>query len=198
MVLDRLSSETEHTYDWFLRCEGKLHVDSAAISKSTQALGYEYVEEKAQCTSDAQWDAEWTLDGQGLKLFTLGTGKSEIHTGECPAETGTRKVPLLIVRKSGRNADFITVLAPYANKSDVKCSIEHGLIKIERGDTVDWVYIGDPDAGIPLQTDGKYALVRTVDSKPVLASVVGGRTLSWNGKSLLSGGEDQTCIERGI
>lgn len=198
IVVDHLSSETEHTYDWFLRCEGKLRVDGAPSSISAQPLGYEYVEEKAQYTSDSQWDAQWSLDGQGLKLFMLGSDKSVIHAGECPAEAGTRKVPLVIGRKSGRNADFITVLAPYVDKCDVKCSVEHGLVKIERGDTVDWVFIGDPGVGSPLQTDGKYALVRTVNSKPVLASVVGGRTLSWTGSVLLNGGEDQTCTERGI
>ena len=126
----------------------------------------------------------------------LGTGKSEIHAGECPAETGTRKVPLLIVRKSGRDADFVTVLAPDVKTSDVKCSVEHGLIRLEHGDTVDWVYIGDPAVGSPLQTDGRFALVRTVDSKPVLASVVGGRTLSCDGNSLLCGREGQTHLER--
>ena len=75
------------------------------------------------------------------------------------------------------------------------CSVEQGLIKIEHDAVTDFVYIGAPGEG-PLQTDGKCALVRTKGPIPVLASVIGGRGLSWRGEALMCGREGQTHLER--
>jgi hypothetical protein len=39
--------------------------------------------------------------------------------GKCPAETGSRKVPLLVARQQGRAAKFVAVLCPYKGKFDL-------------------------------------------------------------------------------
>lgn len=196
IVLDRLSSEEEHAYDWFLRCEGRLEVGTAGESKAVSPLGYEFVNEKAQYSSDGVWMARWQSDEQELSLFMLEDDPSLITAAQCPAETVTRKVPLLIARKSGKQACFTAVLAPYRGCPEIQCSASDGLVRVEHDGVVDWVYVGDSSKRAPLRTDGSFALVRTKRSEPTLACMVGGKTLVWKGRVLLRGSGGETWQQR--
>ena len=52
--------------------------------------------------------------------FWLGGGNPITPiVGQCPAETGSRKVPLLVARQQGRAVEFVTVLDPYKGKLDL-------------------------------------------------------------------------------
>ena len=186
IVIDRLKSKEKHTYDWFFRSEGKLEFGGKAADKQ---LGYAYVEEKSQLATDVPWKARWDLGGKGLDLFMLDAHPSLITSAECPAETTARKVPLLIVRKEGKEAVFVAVLAPFEGDSAVECSESGGLIRLEHDGVIDWVFVkespmdrGRPGRSNALQTHGDFALVRTESDKPILASVIGGKTVTWKGR----------------
>ena len=179
IVIDRLKSKDKHTYDWFFRSEGNLQFSGEAVTKP---LGYQYVDEKSQLATDAAWDARWVLDGKGLDLFMLDAHPSLVTAAECPAETTARKIPLLIVRKEGREAVFIAVLAPYNGESKVECSESNGLIKLEHDGVTDWVFVKESGRSKTLQTDGDFALVRTESSQPILSSIIGGKSVTWKGR----------------
>ena len=181
IISDHLTSKSEHTYDWFLRCEGDLDIGLKALSELA-LLNYEYVQEKAQYRTDGDWDARWNLGEQGLALFMLGEGSSLVTAARCPAETAARTVPLVIARRTGKSVEFLAALVPCKGESDVKCSLADGLVKVEHDGLVDWVYVGKKSPGSPLQTDGKYAFVRIGDGEPVLGAVIGGETVSWRGR----------------
>ena len=180
IMIDKLDSAEEHTYDWFLRSEGKLTVDMKALQKGK--LGYEYVVEKAAYQADKAWSARWDSDGQGLALFMLDDGPCTITSAECPAETAARKVPLIIARKQGKQVVFTAALIPYVGESKTACSITDGLIRLEHDGMVDWIYTGMPSS--LLQTDGSFALVQTKDGVPMLSSVIGGKEVVWKGHVL--------------
>ena len=57
--------------------------------------------------------------------------------GQCPAESGSRQLPLLIARQQGKTAEFITVLFPYQGKPD--CSVQRPgeQISIRHGGSTD-------------------------------------------------------------
>ena len=194
IVIDDLKSETAHTYDWFMRSEGALKVNLRR--SALKPLGYEYVREQAHYDPGAGWSANWNLTDGGLKLAFPEADKYSVTAAKCPAESGTRLVDLLIVCKSGKEARFVAVLVPPAGARDASCSIEHGLVKLNLGDTVDWVYLGDSADADVLKTDAKFALVRVKDSKPVLASVIGGTSLEWEGRSVVVTSGGQSSVER--
>ena len=196
VVIDNLNSQDEHVYDWFLHCEGNLRVDLAERAKPVTPLSYEYVEEKEQYAVDGAWNARWESEDQGLSLFMLDAGQSLVTAADCPAETTVRKVPLLIVRRSGKQAAFTCVLVPYRKGSEIRCSLSDGLIKIEHDGMVDWVYAGRSGKGSPLRTDGRFALVRTNGCTPILASVIDGKRVVWKGRVLLRSSDDETSCER--
>ncbi len=54
------------------------------------------------------------------------------------------------------------------------------------------MYVGDSSKRAPLRTDGKFALVRTKGSRPMLACMVDGKILVWKGKVLLRGSKGET------
>ena len=168
IVIDRLTSKEAHTYDWFFRSEGKPAFEGKAVSKP---LGYQFVDEKSQLATDVPWRTRWDLPdrsgqagGKGLDLFMLDAHPSLITAAECPAETTARKVPLLMVRKEGKEAVFVAVLAPFEGDSAVECSESGGLIRLEHDGLTDWVFVkespmdrGRPGRSNALQTDGDFA-----------------------------------------
>jgi len=180
IVIDRLKSEEPHTYDWFFHSEGKLNLNADGGWTLSKQLGYQYVEQGYQYATDLAWSARWTLDGKGLDLFMLDAHPSLITAAECPAETTARKVPLLIVRKEGKDEFFVAVLAPFQGDSKVECSESDGLIRLEHDGMIDWVFASGRSKA--LQTDGDFALVRTESDKPILASVIGGKSVTWKGR----------------
>lgn len=179
IVIDRLKSKEKHTYDWLFHSEGRLGFEGHPVTKP---LGYQFVKEKSQLATDVPCSARWSLEGKGLDLFMLDAHPSLITAAECPAETTARKIPLLIVRKEGKDEFFVAVLAPYVGDSKVECSESDGLIRLEHDGIVDWVFVKESGRRRVLQTDGDFALVRTESDKPILASVIGGKSVTWKGR----------------
>jgi len=52
-------------------------------------------------------------DGSGLSLSLANEPKTTVFTTRCPAETGTRTVPLIVARQQGRQCQFLALLFPY-------------------------------------------------------------------------------------
>lgn len=172
IIVDTLRSETEHTYDFFLRFDGRIVPDSSKAV--TKPLGYPYVYEKSQFDTTGDWNVRCESDGQGILLYSLGTEPCLVTIGECPAETGSRTASLVIARKCGRETRFVSVLCPYGKGHVVHCSMINGLVKIEHDGLVDWVFIGDQSSSSVLETDARYALVRLKGTEKVLTEVVDG------------------------
>ncbi len=57
--------------------------------------------------------------------------------GRCPAETGSRKVPLLIGRQQGRETEFVAVLFPYRGRPDLAVARHGNEITISHGNLSD-------------------------------------------------------------
>lgn len=178
VMIDSLSSDSEHTYDWFLRSEGDLRINLLPV-ESVDGPKYDFVDSAKMHAADGKWSARWDLGGQGLGLFMMDEGAYSVADCRCPAETLNRKVPLVIARKTGKEAVFTSVLYPYRGKLYVVCSLDHGLVKVVHDGVTDWIYTGPSEPECPLITDGRFALVRMKNDQPTLTRVIGGRKVEW-------------------
>lgn len=179
IMVDHLESEEEHSYDWFLRCEGDLTIRMVPTTEAPP-ISYKYVEQLASFAPKGPWQARWKTKDGGLGLFMLDDSPSLVYSTECPAESGTRKVPLIVSRKKGKTATFTAILFPYLGSLRVTATLKRGLIEVNHDGVTDWISIEPHTAERPLLTDGRYAFVRTRDSKPLCSSIIGGSYLDWN------------------
>ena len=178
VMLDHLSNDSEHTYDWLLRSEGDLRM-GLIPSATPDAPEYAFVDSVRTHAADGKWQARWDLGGQGLGLFMLDEGKYTVSAAKCPAEALNRKVPLIIARKAGTDAEFTSVLYPYQGKLYVSCDMQNGLVRVAHDGVTDWIYVGRAEEGSPLTTDGRFGLVRVRDGQPILTRVIGGKKVEW-------------------
>jgi len=175
VVRDTLESEEEHTYDWFFRCEGDLSM-SMVPDAAGPPQDYSYLEYVNSFSPRGRWQARWESKEGGLALFMLDDGPSAVFSALCPAESGTRKVSLVVARRTGRSATFTCVLFPYRGRLRAYATLEAGLIKFSHDGLVDLISVEPKTANRELTTDGKYALVR-MDSQGVMYSRAFGGTL---------------------
>ena len=178
VMLDRLTSDSEHTYDWLLRSEGDLHM-GLIPTDAPDAPEYPFVDSVKTHSAEGKWQARWDLGGQGLGLFMLDEGRYTVASAKCPAEATNRRIPLIIARKDGKEAEFTSVLYPYEGKLYVTSALDRGLVKVSHDGVTDWIYTGREAQGSPLVTDGPFALVRVKDGQPILSRVVGGKSAEW-------------------
>jgi hypothetical protein len=79
----------------------------------------------------------WTEGESGIGFWVGGSSPVTPITGQCPAESGSRKVQLLISRQRGRAADFVTVLCPYQGKLDLAVERQGDNFNIRHGGVLD-------------------------------------------------------------
>ncbi len=181
LMRDELISAAEHTYDWFLRSEGRLSVSTTG-SPVSPSITYGYVTGKSETEILGPWEAEWSLPDCSLRVQMLDEAPSLVCQARCPAETAVRQIDLLIARRHGQTATFTAALLPQKAADAPTCSVTGGAFTITRGDTCDLISFGSSDA---LITDAPFAWVRLQTGKPVAAAVAGGRRLTFQGQDLI-------------
>ncbi len=116
VVADRLKSESEHTYDLYLHSEGALSLDSGLPNAQPVKPPVRWIEQLRVGPPTPAVSGRWAEDGNGVGFWVGGNGPITPISGQCPAESGSRKVHLLLARQHARAAEFVTVLYPYAGK----------------------------------------------------------------------------------
>ena len=137
VIVDRLESVAEHTYDFYLHSEGELRFEPAAEHVAAEDPGSSLESNERQTESvpaapTGQWlegitpvcageqvSGRWTEGDAGVAFTCFGSGQITAFRGRCPAESGSRKVPLFIARQSGKQQSFVTVLCPYRGAPSV-------------------------------------------------------------------------------
>jgi len=124
-IVDRLSSDREHTYDWVYHNYGALSVDASVAQKAQErplgdGAGYEHITDVTRGLCDAPWGATWKLADKEVRLeMTAAPGTeviSAVGIGTSPAE----RVPMLIVRRKGKEAAFSVILRVHAKERRVQ------------------------------------------------------------------------------
>jgi len=110
-LLDRFEcrSESEHTWDWAFHAEGKLTVSAPLESREERlgaGAGYQHIARLAAGSTGSAFRARWERDGVVLTLAFEGAPGTGIFTGEGPGSDPAVAVPVLVVRRRGRQAVF--------------------------------------------------------------------------------------------
>lgn len=188
VIRDMLKSDVEHVYDWLLRCEGEMY---GFPGNTVQKVDVCEQFRDALCL-DNEADSivlGWDDNGPGLRGMFVMDAPGTVIKAECPAETTSRTVPLLDLRRKGKTAGFISLLVPYTDDiPEITCCGK--VMKAARGNTVDWIYVADaPHCNdgdtSELESDAEIAAVRVVDGKVTCCGLYGGSYVRLNGEPLI-------------
>lgn len=108
-VSDDLISSRSRQYDWLMHCEAEDLQMSGVVDAETSipALCPQYSDVKWLKPAGGKVEAKWVANGKSpLTASWSAAPEMLIGSGKCPAETGARRVPLLIIRQSGMRANY--------------------------------------------------------------------------------------------
>ena len=137
VVADQLKSETEHTYDLYMHSEGKLSLEGDKLAAQPMAAPVQWIEKLSARMPVTAVSGRWAEGGGGVGFWVAGSRPTTPITGQCPAETGSRKVQLLVSRQMGRAADFVTVLCPFQGKLNLAVEHQGNDFHIQHGGLLD-------------------------------------------------------------
>lgn len=199
VVSDVLESDTEHDFDWIMRCEGAPVYDIPGPAAELDVSSYPRVSlasaARAVDGSSVTWDCE-----NGRLQFGIWTPGAEalFGVGECPAETAARSASMVICRQRGRKARFFAALAPSGRQHQVKIVREGCVIRVAGDGWEDAVYARAADDAVsaaPLHTDGQVAAVRTAGGAVTAIALAGGTWVQWKGERVLECSAPVDCVE---
>ena len=148
VVADRLEGEAEHSYDLYLHSEGNLSLEGRELEAQPAAAPVPWIDNLSARMPVTEVSGRWEEGGSGVRFWVGGTSPMTPMIGQCPAETGSRKVQLLIGRQKGRTAEFVTVLCPYQGKLDLAVAHQGNEISIRRGGSLEVLTL-PPDGARP-------------------------------------------------
>lgn len=187
IVRDLLESDSEHVYDWLLRCEGELTDLPPTVNPTADAP--EWFTEAASLGEIASFTARWHDGGSGLAGFFAMDAPGTVIRARCPAETAARTVPVVSLRRKGAKASYLSLLVPYKGDApQIDCS--GNIIKIVRGETTNWIYTADspqnqPYAKPEIESDAEIAAVSELNGEVVCCGLYGGSYVKLRGEPLV-------------
>ncbi|MBK8974369.1 MAG: heparinase II/III family protein [Planctomycetes bacterium] len=114
LVLDRLNSEREHSYDWLYHDRGP-EVSCVDVTPGTIAPiglhGEEFVEWSGAGESGGEIRVEFTGARVATTLDVAGGTATTIRIGTGPVQSVVDRAPLVLLRRRGASATFAGVLA---------------------------------------------------------------------------------------
>jgi len=150
MIVDELSSDKIHQYDWFFHNEGDEFKIDGCEEQSAPAsnFSYDYIKAaKGYKVKGGAARAVWNFrDGSSLHSVLFHDAETEIFTAQCPAETGARTVPLIVMRERSKSCRFLAFFFPIQAGGTEKPQITKknpNEIVIEYKDKIDEIHIGE-------------------------------------------------------
>ena len=113
----RCRSEQPHTYDYALHLDGELATASLPIGPEAEGsvsdkLGYEHLKSPrhGQLNGEAE-TLHYSTPAEPLQIDLLSSGPSELTAAIGHADLKGKTKEVLLLRKTGKNADFVDVLS---------------------------------------------------------------------------------------
>lgn len=128
LLLDRLTGEQHHVFDWVLHCRGQLRTDFKRTRHKESigdSDGYEVIKDIRKGSPEGNWRATWRTEDAGLRLSMIGSrSPTEVLTGlgydNAGAGLGTpseNETPMVIARRRvRRRSTFGAVLQVFRQK----------------------------------------------------------------------------------
>ena len=122
VVLDDLSADQEHRFDWLyhnrgtgVRCDDVKQDDVAP----NPIVGLEYIKNLRVGKTDANIKVQFDMNGLTTLLALAGAPGTEIRTGDGPGASVAERVPLTIVTRRGKAVRFAAVIQPVTNTTSL-------------------------------------------------------------------------------
>ncbi len=116
LVLDVLSSEKTHRYDWLYHNRGTGIACSLPLAESVLSsemiAGSSYIKNNNSCTASKQLHLTFKGRNVDTHLFMAEVPDTLLRTGDGVGASVLERVPLVIASRSGKNVVFATVLQP--------------------------------------------------------------------------------------
>jgi hypothetical protein len=154
LVVDQLTADKEHRFDWLYHNRGTGVESKSATEPGEIAepyVGNEYLQDIKAGRSDEAITVDFTGD-VGLRLtFNAETG-SELHTATGVGKNVDERIPLAMLTRRGQNVWFAAVLEPTRKDhaptvTGVQVVSNHAAngaqVRITRGTTEQWFTYGD-------------------------------------------------------
>jgi len=115
----RSTDGREHDFDWLYHNYGAQAAEGEFLPYSgfPQQDGYQMLTENQHASIAGDIHTTFTMDkGRTLRVWMLkDTNASQVFTGEGPGPDLRVKIPYIIVRRHGSDADFVTLFEPSEN-----------------------------------------------------------------------------------
>ncbi len=111
-----VSSDEEHTWDWLYHNFGELQPTVATepcAEPPGDNFGYQHLKDITQAQTTETWSADFSLDDANVRLTMLGAPDTRLYFGTGMANNPPQDCPMVIVRRKGTAATFISVIEPY-------------------------------------------------------------------------------------
>lgn len=141
VVVDELTGEQSHVYDLCWRGEGVLELAGEALDRSHPGKLDGHITEVAAGAARPDLQGAWREGEAGLAFAITSDAPLIPIAGKCPAETGSRRIPLLICRHEGATAMFATVLMPFRGTGGVEVRLQNEAVIVSTGHFTDTIQL---------------------------------------------------------
>ncbi|MFC1706418.1 heparinase II/III family protein [Planctomycetota bacterium] len=117
------SSDRERVFDWVHHNLGQLQPGLASSPPSEppgKCDGYSHIEKLQVADTDQLWHVDFRQPDVGVRLTMSGARDTTVWFGEGLLDNPPRPCPLVLVRRKGKTATFLSVIEPYATAPKVK------------------------------------------------------------------------------
>ncbi len=118
VVMDHLTSDTEHTFDWAYHNYGELSLPGLELQPCEPAsfgeeAPYRTVTDLKRQTTGGPVEAIWALaGGKQVRLIALGRTDTTVFAGVGRGNPAKDDVPMVVLRRQGEEAGFAAVIEP--------------------------------------------------------------------------------------
>lgn len=162
-ILDvcRARSDQPHMYDWVYHNAGRVRYDGETSAVSTPLAreeGYQHLGGLRRAETTGMWRAVWEVEGGQVRLTAAdGCGPAEVFLADAPGQPPTTRMPLVICRRKGEGAVFVSVIELTRQGHRVRSAALKGWVgppgarglsvEVVTGDGADTFWIADDTAG---------------------------------------------------
>ena len=183
-IVDDLTSDQEHCFDWLVHCEGYPRVVDSHTEADIDLSAYPDVTFGRMEQMDDFYRVNWTTIKCQLALGIWSKG-AQVALGKCRAESDARQISMLVCRNTGCKARFVSVMLPIKTGGVSELSRVGDLFEASTGDA-EYYFSSSPESHGKLTTDAKLAVVCVQNNKVAAAALVQGSKLNWNGVTLIN------------
>ncbi len=168
LVFDRLDSpDKEHQFDWLYHnrgCQVRCEAATDPADLSAEPPGYQYIRNARQGTSDGMIRVAFHDESVTTHVTVAGEAPMQVVVGDGPGSSILDRVPLAMIRRTGRGTRFVAVIEPVTGSEKPSVSSvawrqenDDVMVEVVSGQNIESVRLAG-DLGIEIRSGQKTVL----------------------------------------